>query len=96
MNNPLEQFDRLYSSWSMADKAVKEMQLSAKWQIVKDAYLRLVYLYNTRGYLSPEEATTVTQLQQMLQLFSIQKMQVDKDLFNEMTQHLTKMLTKRW
>ena len=95
MNNPLEQLDALYSSWSVADKATREMQLIANIQVVRAAYLYLVQLYNARGYLNSDEAKTYSQLQRMLQWIQIQKVQVERELADEMMKHLAKMMIKR-
>lgn len=95
MNNPLEQFDRLYSSWSMADKVAKEMQLIQNWQNLSRAYMYLVQLNNNRGYLSLDETKKLYQLQEILQWIRIQKVHVDNDLTNEMAKHIAKMMTKQ-
>lgn len=92
MNNPIEQLDRLYSSLSMADKLSRKMRLNAEWENVKTAYQHLMRLYAIRGYLLPEEANAVNQLQQILQWIHVQKIQADSDLYNEMAMHVAKMM----
>ena len=95
MNSPIEQLDALYSCWSVADKATREIQLIANSQVVRTAYMYLVQLYNAKGYLNAEESKTYSQLQQMLQWIQIQKVQVERELADEMIKNLAKMMIKR-
>lgn len=94
-NNILEQFDELYSCWSMAEKMGKEIQLGSMMQQLSGSYNYLFQTYQHRGYLTPNEATYANQLSQMLVGLQAQKMQVDRELSEEMMKHLAKMIVKR-
>ena len=94
-NNTLEQFEELYSRWSMAEKVGKEMQLERLWQHTSAAYNHLFQVYQNRGYLTPQEANYANQISQMLKALQSQKMKVDQELSNEMMKHLVKMMVKR-
>lgn len=93
-NNILEQFEELYSRWSMAEKVGKEMQLEGLWQQLSASYTYLLQIYKTRGYLTPIEASYANQLSQMLVGLQAQKMRVDQELSEEMMKHLAKMTEK--
>ena len=43
--NVFEQFEELYSRWSILDKVGKEMQLERMWQQVTAAYRYLLQVY---------------------------------------------------
>lgn len=43
--NIFEQFDELYSRWSILDKVGKEMQLERMWQQATAAYRYLLQVY---------------------------------------------------
>ena len=90
-NNIFEQFDEAYSRWSILDKVGKEMQLERLWQHTSAAYNYLFQVYQSRGYLTPQEANYANQISQMLMVLQNQKMKVDQDLANEMLKHLVKM-----
>lgn len=94
-NNILEQFEELYSRWSMAEKVGKEIQLEGLWQQLIGSYNYLFQIYQHRGYLTPDEASYANQLRQMLAGLQAQKMRVDQELTEEMMKHLTKMIVKR-
>jgi len=94
-NNIFEQFDEAYSRWSILDKVGKEMQLERMWQQTSTAYKYLFQVYQSRGYLTPDEAYYANQISQMLTALQIQKMKVDQDLANEMMKHLLKMIVKQ-
>lgn len=91
MNTAIEQFEELYSRWSMLDKFGKELQLAKMWQRAQAMYQALMWSYNSKGYLTDVEAGYVRQLQQVFQTIQAQKMQVDHDLANEMMKHLAKI-----
>lgn len=90
-NNIFEQFDEAYSRWSILDKVGKEMQLAGLWQQTSAAYKYLFLVYQSGGYLTPQEANYANQISQMLMALQRQKMKVDQDLANEMLKHLVKM-----
>lgn len=90
-NNILEQFDELYSRWSVLTNIDKEMRLEQSWQQVSGMYNYLQQVYKMRGYLTPDEANYSNQLQQMLLWLQAQKAQVDQNLGDEMMKHLAKM-----
>ena len=94
-NNILEQFEKLYSRWSMAEKVGREMQLEGMWQQLSGSYNYLFRIYQTRGYLTPDETRYANQLSQMLMGLRAQKMRVDQELSEEMIKHLAKMIVKR-
>ncbi len=94
-NNILEQFEELYSRWSMAEKVGKEMQMDGVWQQLSGSYNHLYQIYRHRGYLTPDEANHANQLNQMLEGLHAQKMRVDQELTEEMMKHLAKMVVKR-
>ena len=95
MNNIFEQFDEVYSRWSILDKVGKEMQLESLWQQTSAAYNYLFQVYQSRGYLTPQEANFANQISQMLMALQSQKMKVDQDLASEMLKHLVKMIVKQ-
>lgn len=94
-NNIFEQFEDLYSKWSMLDKVGKEMQLARMWQQMSASYNYLFQMYQNRGYLTPTEAKYADRISQMLMSIQNEKMKVDQDLANEMTKHLLKMKVKQ-
>ena len=94
-NSIFEQFDEAYSRWSILDKVGKEMQLERLWQQTSTAYNYLFQVYQSRGYLTPQEANYANQISQMLKALQSQKMKVDRDLSNEMMKHLVKMIVKQ-
>lgn len=94
-NNIFEQFDEAYSRWSILDKVGKEIQLESLWQQTSAAYNYLFQVYQSRGYLTPQEANFANQISQMLMALQSQKMKVDQDLANEMMNHLVKMIVKQ-
>ena len=95
MNNAIEQFEEMYSRWSLMDKVGKEMQLEGMWQRAQALYRALLCSYKSKGGLTAEEWNRAGQLQQLFQVLQAQKMQVDQDLANEMMKHLSKMAMKR-
>ena len=94
-NNILEQFEEVYSRWSMAEKVGREMKLGGMWQQLSGSYNYLYQIYQHRGYLTPEEAGYANQLSRMLAGLQTQKMRVDQELSEEMMKHLAKMIVKR-
>ena len=94
-NNIFEQFDEAYSRWSLLDKVEKEMQLAGMWQQTSAAYKYLFLVYQSRGYLTPQEANYANQISQLLMALQNQKMKVDQELANEMMNHLVKMIAKQ-
>lgn len=93
--NIFEQFDEIYSRWSILDKVGKEMQLERMWQQATTAYRYLLLVYQSRGYLTLRESNYANQISQMLNALQNQKMKVDQDLANEMLKHLVKMKAKQ-
>lgn len=93
--NIFEQFDEIYSRWSILDKVGKEMQLERMWQQTTTAYRYLLQVYQSRGYLTLRESNYANQISQMLNALQNQKMKVDQDLANEMLKHLVKMKAKQ-
>ena len=94
-NNILEQFEELYSRWSVLNNIDKGMRLAQSWQQVSAVYNYLFQIYQHRGYLTPDEANYANQLSQMLAGLQAQKMRVDQELSEEMMKHLAKMIVKR-
>ena len=95
MSSIAEQFEDLYSKWSLLDKAAKEAQLSDMMGRAQGMYQFLVRAYNRKGFLTPDEYCKVDQIRQIGQYLLSQKMQVDQDLWDEMMKHFTKMTLKR-
>ena len=95
MNNVFEQFDELYSRWSVVDKVAKEMQIAKMWQQLSSRYNYICQLYQSRGYLTVDESNYANQIYQMLVGLNTQKMKVDKELTDEMIKHLMKMKAKQ-
>ena len=94
-NNIFEQFDEVYSRWSVLDNVGREMQLGRLWQQASAAYHYLFQVYQNRGYLTSSEANYANQISHMLRTLQSQKMKVDLDLANEMLNHLVKMKAKQ-
>ena len=93
--NVFEQFEELYSRWSILDKVGREMQLERMWQQVTAAYRYLLQVYQSRGYLTLIESNYAKQIAQMMRELQNQKMKVDQDLADEMLRHLVKMQAKQ-
>ena len=55
MKNVFEQFDEVYSRWSMLDKVGKEMQLARMWQQLCATYNHIIQIWQCRGYLTADE-----------------------------------------
>ena len=94
-NDLPEQFEELYSRWSVLDNIDKGMRLAQSWQQVSAMYNYLLQIYKTKGFLTSDEANCANQLQQMFLGLQAQKAQVDQDLAGEMMKHLAKMTVKR-
>ena len=95
MSNTAEQFDELYSRWSMMDKSAKLFHLDEMMQRARNLYQILMLSYGRKGYLTSAEYNQVCQINQFFQDIQVQKMQVNQDLYNEMLQHIAKMMIKR-
>lgn len=93
-NNVFEQFEELYSRWSVLDKVAKEMQIAEMWQQLSATYNFICQLYQSKGYLTTDESNYANQIYQMLVGLNTQKMKVDKELTDEMIKHLIKMKAK--
>ena len=94
-NNVFEQFEELYSRWSVLDKVAKEMKIAQMWQQLSATYNYIFQLYQSRGFLTADESNYANQIYQMLAELNTQKMKVDKELSDEMIKHLIKMKTKQ-
>ena len=94
-NNVFEQFEELYSRWSVLDKVAKEMKIAQMWQQLSATYNYIFQLYQSRGFLTADESNYANQIYQMLAELNTQKMKVDKELSDEMIKHLIKMKTKK-
>jgi len=94
MNNVFEQFEELYSRWSVLDKVAKEIQIAKMWQQLSAAYNYICQLYQSSGYLTADESDYANQIYQMLAELNTQKVKVDKELTDEMIKHLIKMKAK--
>lgn len=95
MSNIAEQFDELYSRWSMMDKSVKLLHLDEMMQRARNLYQVLMLSYGRKGYLTSTEYNQVSQINQFFQDLQVHKMQVNQDLYNEMQQHIAKMISKK-
>ena len=94
MSAPAEQFEHLYSKWSMLDKAGKDAQLAEMMRRAHGVYQFLVVNYGRKGYITQDEYNQVEQIRQIGQYLQAQKIQADQDLWNEMMKHLAKMVIK--
>ncbi len=94
-NNYFEQFEELYSRWSVLDKVAQEMQIAKMWQQLSATYNYICQLYQSRGYLTVAESNYASQIYQMLVGLNTQKMKVDQELTDEMIKHLIKMKAKQ-
>ena len=93
MSNIAEQFEDMYSKWSLLDKAGKDAQLV---EMMGGAlYQFLVLNYGRKGFLTQDEYNQVEQIRQVGQYLQAQKIQADQDLWNEMMKHLAKMAVRR-
>ena len=90
-NNIAEQFEDLYSKWSLLDKAGKDAQLAEMMGRVQGLYQFIVMNYSYKGYLTQDEYNQVEQIMQLGRFLQSQKIQADQDLWNEMMKHLAKM-----
>lgn len=95
MNPIAEQFEDLYSKWSLLDKAGKDAQLAEMMGRAQGLYQFLVMNYGRKGFLTQDEYNQVEQIRQIGQYLQTQKTQADQDLWNEMMKHLAKMAIKR-
>ena len=95
MNRIVEQFEEMYSRWSLLDKAGKENQLTTMMSKAQGLCQYLLMVYGRKGYLTMEEYNQVEQIKQFYQYLQTQKTQADQDLWNEMMKHLAKMAIKR-
>ena len=95
INNIAEQFEDLYSKWSLLDKVGKDAQLAEMMGHAQRVYQFLVMNYGRKGYLTQNEYNQVEHIRQIGQYLQAQKNQADQDLWNEMMKHLAKMIVKR-
>ena len=95
MNNIVEQFEDLYSRWSLLDKAGKDAQLAEMMGRAQGLYQFLVMNYGRKGFLTQDEFNQVEQIRQVGRYLQSQKIQADQDVWNEMMKHLAKMMVKR-
>ena len=95
MNNIAEQFEELYSRWSLLDKAGKDAHLTEMMGRAQRLYQFLVLNYGRKGFLTQYEYNQVEQIRQIGQYLQTQKTQADQDLWNEMMKHLAKMTIKK-
>lgn len=94
MSNIVEQFEDLYSKWSLLDKVGKDAQLSEIMSTAQGLYDFLVMNYGRKGFLTQEEYNQVEQIGQVYKYIQEHKMQADQDLLYEMLKHLAKMAVK--
>ena len=90
-NNIFEQFDEAYSRWSILDKVGKEMQLAGMWQQLCATYNYIIWIWQSRGYLTVDEYNYKNRIYELLMALQNQKMKVDQELANGMLKHLVKM-----
>lgn len=95
MNNIAEQFEKLYSRWSLLDKAGKDSHLADMMNKAQGLYQYLVIAYGSKGYLTADEYKHVEEFRQFYQYLQSQKMQADQDLCDEVLKHLAKMAVKK-
>lgn len=90
-NRIIEQFEDLYSRWSVLDNVGKEIQLERMRSAATSFYNAIMLSYNAKGFLTPDEVKSANQLNQVFGWLRDQKAKVDQDLINEMMKHLVKM-----
>ena len=95
MNNIAEQFEDLYSKWSLLDKAGKDAQLAEMTGRAQGLYQFLFINYGRKGFLTQDEYNLVEQIRQLGQYLQAQKTQADLDLWNEIMKQLVKMKVKQ-
>lgn len=95
MNNIAEQFDDIYSKWSLLDKVGKDAQLAEMMSRAQGLYQFLVMNYGRKGFLTQAEYIQVEQIRQVGQYLQAQKTKADQDLWNEMMKQMAKMTIKR-
>lgn len=95
MNNIAEQFEELYSRWTLLDKAGKNSHLADMMNKTQGLYKYLVMAYGNKGYLTADEYKQVEDIRQFHQYLQSQKMKVYQDLADEMLKHLVKMKAKQ-
>ena len=93
-NNIFEQFEEVYSRWSMLDKVGQEMQLDRMWQQLCATYNHIILVWQRRGYLTADEYNYKNRIYELLMALQSQKMKVDQELANEMMKYLVKMVIK--
>ena len=91
MRNIAEQFEDLYSKWSLLDNVAKEAQLPDMICRTQRMYQFLVITYNRKGFLTLDEYRWVEQVRQIGQYMLSQKIHAAQDLWNEMMKQLAKM-----
>ena len=79
-NNIAEQFEDLYSKWSLLDKVGKDAQLAEIMSSAQGLYQFLVMNYGRKGFLTQDEYNQVEQIRQICQYLQAQKIQVDQYL----------------
>ena len=67
-NNIFEQFDEAYSRWSILDKVGKEMQLAGMWQKLCATYNYIIWIWQSRGYLTVDEYNYKNRIYELLRL----------------------------
>ena len=65
MNNISEQFEDLYSKWSLLDKAGKDAQLVEMMGRAQGLYQFLVMNFGRKGFLTQDEYNQVEQIRQV-------------------------------
>lgn len=94
MNNSIDQFNEAFSRWSILDKVGKSLHMMEMWQQATNMYHALMGSCAARGYITETEMQYAGQLQQVLRDIESSARQLDADLYNEMVQHLAKMVGK--
>lgn len=95
MSNIAEQFEDMYSKWSLLDKAGKDAQLAEMMGRAQGLYQFLVLNYGRKGFLTQDEYDQVEQIRQVGQYLQAQKIQADQDLWNEIMKQLARMTMKK-
>lgn len=78
-NNIFEQFDEAYSRWSLLDKVEREMQLAGMWQQLCATYNYIIWIWQSRRYLTVDEYNYKNRIYELLMALQNQKMKVDKE-----------------
>ena len=77
-NNLAEQFEDLYSKWSLLDKVGKDAQLAEMMGRAQGLYQFLVMNYGMKGFLTQAEYNQVEQIDRSVNTFRLRRYKLIK------------------